>query len=249
NRIHYDYILGNPPFSGSKVMSQTMRNEVTAEFGNIQGSGVMDYVTAWYIKAAKYIQGTKIKAAFVSTNSIVQGEQVAILWGQLLNVYGIKIHFAHRTFDWSNEASKNAAVYCVIIGFANFDTDKKTIFDYEDIKGEPHAITAKNINPYLIDARDIFIDRRNKPISNVPQMYKGSQPTDGGNLLFSESEKNDFLKLEPKAKKYIKPFISAHEFIHGENRFCLWLVNAEPSELRQMPHLLKRIESVRQMRL
>lgn len=249
NRIHYDYILGNPPFSGSKVMSQTMRNEVTAEFGNIQGSGVMDYVTAWYIKAAKYIQGTKIKAAFVSTNSIVQGEQVAILWGQLLNVYGIKIHFAHRTFDWSNEASKNAAVYCVIIGFANFDTDKKTIFDYEDIKGEPHAIPAKNINPYLVDARDILIPKRQKPLCNVPEMSFGNMPLDGGHLLFSDEEKKEFLKKEPNAKKFIKPLISAYEFLNGEKRWCLWLVGVEPSEFKQMPEVLKRVELVRKFRL
>ena len=133
--IKYDYIIGNPPFIGSNIMSQFQRDQIVKEFNNIQGGGVLDYVTGWYLKAAKYIQGTKIKVAFVSTNSIVQGEQTSILWGQMLNKYGVKIHFAHRTFKWSNEAKGNAAVYCVIIGFANFDTTNKTLFEYEDIKG------------------------------------------------------------------------------------------------------------------
>ena len=248
-KIHYDYILGNPPFIGSKIMTQIQRFEVAIEFGNVAGSGVLDYVTAWYIKAAKLIKNTTIKCAFVSTNSITQGEQVGILWNVLMNLYGIKIHFAHRTFKWSNEAKGNAAVYCVIIGFANFDTNNKSIFEYEDIKGEAHEIKAKNISPYLVDAKDIFIARRNKPICNVPLMLKGSQPTDGGNFLFTEEEKNDFLVKEPNARKYIKPLISAHEFLNGHKRFCLWLVDAEPGELKQMPNLLIRIDGVRQMRL
>ena len=243
------YIIGNPPFIGSKIMKQNQRDQIVKEFENIQGSGVLDYVTGWYIKAAKYIQDTKIKVAFVSTNSIVQGEQTSILWGQMLNKYNIKIHFAHRTFKWSNEAKGNAAVYCVIVGFANYDTVNKSIFEYEDIKGEAHEIKAKNINPYLVDAKDIFITKRTTPLCNVPKMFKGSQPTDGGNFLFTEEEKNEFLKKEPKAIKFIKPLISAHEFINGEKRYCLWLVDAEPSELKQLPHLLQRIEGVKQMRL
>jgi len=249
NEIRFDYILGNPPFIGSKIMSQAQRDAVVKEFDYIQGAGVLDYVTAWYIKAAKYIKGTKTKVAFVSTNSIVQGEQTSILWGQMLNKYKIKIHFAHRTFKWSNEAKGNAAVYCVIVGFANFDTANKSIFEYEDIRGEAQELKVKNINPYLVDAKDVFIARKNKPICNVPQMFKGSQPTDGGNLLFSEEEKTEFLLKEPNAAKFIKPLISAHEFINGEKRYCLWLVDAQPHELKQMPHLLKRIEGVRQMRL
>ena len=243
------FILGNPPFIGSKIMKQSQRDQIVKEFDNTDGSGVLDYVTGWYIKAAKYIQGTKIKVAFVSTNSIVQGEQTSILWGQLLNKYKIKIHFAHRTFKWSNEAKGNAAVYCVVIGFANFDAFTKVIFEYEDIKGKAHEIKVKNINPYLVDAKDLFITKRTSPLCHVPKMFKGNQPTDGGNFLFTAEEKNDFLKREPKAKKYIKPLISAHEFINGEKRYCLWLVNAEPGELKQMPYLLERIDGVRQMRL
>jgi hypothetical protein len=243
------YIVGNPPFIGSKIMSQTQRNQIVKEFDNIKGCGVLDYVSGWYIKSAKYIQNTKIRVAFVSTNSIVQGEQTSILWGQMLNKYNIKIHFAHRTFRWSNEAKGNAGVYCVIIGFANYDIKDKSIFEYEDIKGEPHEIKSNNINPYLVDADNILITKRTITLCDVPKMFKGSQPTDGGNFLFTEEEKNDFLSLEPKANKYIKQLISAHEFINGEKRFCLWLVDAEPSELKQMPHLLKRIEGVKQMRL
>jgi hypothetical protein len=243
------FILGNPPFIGSKLMKQSQRDQIVKQFDNADGSGVLDYVTGWYIKAAKFIQGTKINVAFVSTNSIVQGEQTSVLWGQMLSKYKIKIHFAHRTFKWSNEAKGNAAVYCVIVGFANYDTNNKSIFEYENIKGEAHELKAKNINPYLVDAKDFFITKRTTPLCSVPKMFKGSQPTDGGNFLFTEEEKNEFLKKEPKARKFIKPLISAHEFINGEKRYCLWLVDAEPSELKQMPHLLHRIEGVKQMRL
>jgi hypothetical protein len=245
----YDYIIGNPPFIGSKIMSQNQRDDVVRHFDNIQSAGVLDYVTAWYIKAAKYIQGTKTKVAFVSTNSIVQGEQTSILWGQMLNKYNIKIHFAHRTFKWSNEAKGNAAVYCVIIGFANFETNNKSIFEYEDIKGEAHEIKAKNINPYLIDAKDILITKRANPLCNVPEMSFGNMPLDGGHLLLSDKEKTEFILKEPKAEKFIIPLISAYEFLNGEKRWCIWLVGAEPSELKQLPNILKRIEAVKKFRL
>jgi hypothetical protein len=243
------FIIGNPPFIGSKIMSQFQRNQIVKEFDNIQGSGILDYVTGWYYKAAKYIQNTKIKVAFVSTNSIVQGEQTSVLWGQMLNKYGIKIHFAHRTFKWSNEAKGNAAVYCVIVGFANYDSNNKHIYEYEDIKGEAHEIKAKNINPYLVDAKDLLIDKNSNPICNVPKMSFGNMPLDGGNLLFTDDEKNEFLKKEPKAEKFILPLISAQEFLNGLNRWCLWLINAEPSELKQLPEVIKRIELVKKFRL
>ena len=249
DEIKFDYILGNPPFIGSKMMSQFQRNQIVKEFDNSKGSGVLDYVTGWYIKAAKYIQGTQTKAAFVSTNSIVQGEQTSILWGQMLNKYGIKIHFAHRTFKWSNEAKGNAAVYCVIIGFANFNTSTKRIFDYEDIKGEAHEIKAKNINPYLIDAKDILIEKKSNPICNVPKMSFGNMPLDGGHLLLSDEEKNEFLINEPNSQKFIYPLISAQEFLNGKKRWCLWLIDAEPNELKQLPEVLKRIKLVRNFRL
>jgi hypothetical protein len=245
----FDYILGNPPFIGSKIMNQQQRDSVVNEFYNVQGAGVLDYVTAWYIKAAKYIQNTKTKVAFVSTNSIVQGEQTSILWGQMLKKYNIKIHFAHRTFKWSNEAKGNAAVYCVIIGFANFDIDNKRLFDYENIKGEAHEVKVKNINPYLVDAKDLLINKSSNPICKVPKMSFGNMPLDGGNLLLSDQDKIEFLLKEPKAEKYIKPLISAYEFLNGEKRWCLWLVNAEPNELKKLPEVLKRVDLVKKFRL
>lgn len=243
------FILGNPPFIGSKIMKQSQRDQIVKQFDNADGSGVLDYVTGWYIKAAKFIQDTKIKVAFVSTNSIVQGEQTSILWGQMLNKYKIKIHFAHRTFKWSNEAKGNAAVYCVIVGFANYDTNNKSIFEYEDIKGEAHEIKAKNINPYLVDAKDLLINKSSNPICNVPKMSFGNMPLDGGHLLLSDDEKNEFILKEPKAEKYIKPLISAYEFLNGEKRWCIWLVGAEPSELKLLPNVLKRVEAVKKFRL
>jgi hypothetical protein len=230
-------------------MKQSQRDQIVKQFDNADGSGVLDYVTGWYIKAAKFIQDTKIKVAFVSTNSIVQGEQTSILWGQMLNKYKIKIHFAHRTFKWSNEAKGNAAVYCVIVGFANYDTNNKSIFEYEDIKGEAHEIKAKNINPYLVDAKDILINKSSNPICNVPKMSFGNMPLDGGHLLLSDDEKNEFILKEPKAEKFIKPLISAYEFLNGGKRWCLWLVDAEPSELKQLPEVLKRADLVKKFRL
>lgn len=243
------YILGNPPFIGSKIMTQLQRNQIVKEFDNIQGSGILDYVTGWYIKGAKFIQNTKIKVAFVSTNSIVQGEQTSILWGQMLNKYSIKIHFAHRTFKWSNEAKGNAAVYCVIVGFANYDTNNKSIFEYENISGEAHEIKAKNINPYLVDAKDLLINKSTNPICNVPKMSFGNMPLDGGHLLLSDIEKNEFILKEPKAEKFIMPLISAFEFLNGQKRWCIWLVGAEPSELKQLPEVLKRVDLVKKFRL
>jgi hypothetical protein len=243
------FIIGNPPFIGSKIMNQFQRDQIVKEFDNIQGSGILDYVTGWYLKAAKYIQNTKIKAAFVSTNSIVQGEQTSILWGQMVNKYGVKIHFAHRTFKWSNEAKGNAAVYCVIVGFANYDSNNKRIYEYEDIKGEAHEIKAKNINPYLVDAKDILIEKKSNPICNVPKMSFGNMPLDGGNLILSDEEKKEFLSIEPLSEKYILPLISAFEFLNGKKRWCIWLVDIEPNVLRQLSEVIKRVELVKQFRL
>ena len=247
--VQYDYIIGNPPFIGSKIMNQSQRDSVVKEFDNIQGSGVLDYVTAWYIKAAKYIQGTTTKVAFVSTNSIVQGEQTSILWGQMLNKYKIKIHFAHRTFKWSNEAKGNAAVYCVIVGFANYDTVNKSIFEYEDIKGEAHEIKAKNINPYLVDAKDLFLVKRTAAICKVPKIKFGNQPIDGGWLILDEQERNEAVKNEPFIEKYIRRYYGSEEFINGRVRYCLWFENFDPSELKSSKFLMSRIGNVRKFRL
>ena len=245
---NFDFILGNPPFIGSRIMSKNQKADLINVFEDAKNIGELDYVTGWYIKAAKYIKGTKIKVAFVSTNSIVQGLQTSILWGQMLNKYNIKIHFAHRTFKWSNEAKGNAAVYCVIVGFANYDNPNKSLFEYEDIKGEAHEIKAKNINPYLVDAKDIFIDKKSNPICNVPEMNFGNMPADGGEFLFTTEEKNEFLAKEPDAEIYFKPFISAFEFINNKDRWCLWLQDIEPSELKKMKYVLERVQNVKVIR-
>jgi hypothetical protein len=240
------FVFGNPPFVSQENRTTEQREDMKLVFGD--GGAVLDYVCAWYKKAADYIEDTNIKAAFVSTNSITQGEQVGVLWEYLFK-QNIKIHFAHRTFKWNNEAKGKASVYVVIIGFATFDTDKKFIYDYLTPKSEPEEIKVKKINPYLIEFDDVIITDRNTPISDVPKMYKGSQPTDGGNFLFSDQEKKEFLKAEPKAKKFIKPFLSSKEFINGMKRWCLWLVDAEPEELRGLPEVMKRVAGVKAMRL
>ena len=242
-------ILGNPPFVGSKLLNQQQRIEMAEIFDGVKNGKILDYVAAWYLQAAQYIQKTQIKVGFVSTNSITQGEQVSVLWGELLNKFYIKIHFAHTTFKWSNEAKGNAAVYCVIVGFANYDIFKKQLFTYSDIKGDPERIIVKNINPYLANAKDLVITRRSKPINNVPKMAFGNMPLDGGNLIFSDEEKQLFLKKEPNAQKFILPLISAREFLNNKKRWCLWLVDIAPQELRAMPKILERIEAVKKFRL
>ena len=243
------YIIGNPPFVGARLMSKEQSAQIERVFDHIRGAGNLDYVTAWYAKAAQYIQGTRIKVAFVSTNSIVQGEQVGILWRVLLEKYNVHIHFAHRTFKWSNEAKGNAGVYCIIIGFANFDTDNKTIFEYEDITGEPHILRAKNINPYLVDAKNTLIENRSKPLCDVPTIGIGNKPIDGGNYLFTKEEMEEFIELEPKSAQYFRPWYGAVEFIQQKPRYCLWLGDCSPSELRAMPHCMERVKNVREFRL
>lgn len=249
SKNNLSFILGNPPFIGSKIMKQNQRDQIVKQFDNADGSGLIDYVTGWYIKSAKFIQDTKIKVAFVSTNSIVQGEQTSLLWGQMLNKYNIKIHFAHRTFKWSNEAKGNAAVYCVIVGFANFDTNSKSIFEYENIKGEAHEIKAKNINPYLVDAKDLLINKRSTTICNVPPFIIGSKPLDGGHLCLSPLEKIELIKKEPLSENFIRPLIGAREFLYNEKRYCLWLADANPSELKSMKFVLERIKAVKEDRI
>lgn len=250
----YNYIFGNPPFLGHHYQNEKQKEDMALVFHGVNAFGVLDYVAAWYVCAAQYMQklntGTiKTKTAFVSTNSVSQGEQPSILWSELLNKYQIKIHFAHRTFKWNNEAKGNAAVHVVIIGFANFDIQSKRLFVYEDIKGEPIEVFAKNINPYLVDSKDVIITNRNKPICNVPEMKYGSKPTDGGNFLLDDIEKEQLLSKEPDASKFIKEFISAQEYLNNERRWCLWLVDATPKELKALPEVMKRIEAVKKFRL
>ena len=245
---NFDFILGNPPFIGKSNQNQQQKNDLEKTFAGVKGSGVLDYVAAWYLKAAQLIQNTNTKVAFVSTNSIVQGEQVGILWNLLFNLYKIKIHFAHRTFSWRNEAKGNAAVHVVIIGFANFDIANKSIFEYEDIKGEAHEIKVKNINPYLVDGKDFGLLPREKPICNVTPIAWGNKPVDGGHLILSDDEYKQFIVNEPKSEKFIKPLVSAKEFLNGENRWCIWLVNASPDEIKSMPLVLERVKRVKEMR-
>lgn len=246
-RDRLSFILGNPPFVGSKNLSPEQRQDVAPLFAPIKDGGVLDYVAAWYVKAAQYIEGTTIRCAFVSTNSITQGEQVGALWNWLL-VHGVHILFGHRTFRWSNEAPGMAAVHCVIVGFAKIDYQSKTIFDYADPAGEPHAVKAQNINPYLVDGPDVVISRRDSPICDVPDIAIGNKPIDDGNYLFSEDEKKAFLAKEPAAAKYFRKFYGADDFLYDSPRWCLWLRDCPPEELRRMPHVLERVENVRNFR-
>jgi hypothetical protein len=225
-------------------MSEAQKTDMIHVFGNLHGIGNLDYVTAWYKKAADMMAGTAIRTAFVSTNSVSQGEQVAILWQHLLNDYGIKIHFAYRTFKWGNEARGKAAVHCVIVGFGPNDAACKTIYDSDGSK-----IQAKNINGYLIDANNVFIGSRSKPICGVPEIGIGNKPIDDGNYLFTVEEKDEFIRKEPQAEKWFRPWLGSHEFINGYNRYCLWLGGCSPAELRQMPEAMKRVDAVRQFRL
>ncbi|MCL2381575.1 MAG: methylase [Treponema sp.] len=242
------YILGNPPFLGSRIMNRQQKAEVEKIFNGLKNFGDLDYVTCWYKKAAEYIQGTKIECAFVSTNSICQGLQVPILWPELINRYGVKINFAHQTFKWSNEARGKAAVYCVIIGFGLADRDEKKIYQYATVTSEPVETAVKRINTYLVEGNNVFIINRGKPICKIPEMNFGNMPADGGEFLFAVEEKNQFLKNEPNAKEYFKRFISAHEFLNKGNRWCLWLVDIDPAELKKLKLVYGRVKKVKEIR-
>lgn len=243
------YILGNPPFVGKKEQSESQKYDLNSVFKGRKGTGILDYVTGWYIKSAELIQNTSVKVAFVSTNSISQGEQVGILWNILYNNYKIKIHFAHRTFSWRNEAKGNAAVHCVIIGFACFDTANKSIFYYEDIKGEPQKINVKNINPYLVEGKDITVENRKSPLCNVPEMNYGSMPIDDGHLSLTDEEKTSALKSEPMLTNLIKKYTGGDEFINNKLRWCLWLDKIDPSLIKKSKLILDRIEKTKNFRL
>lgn len=243
-----NYILGNPPFIGKKRRTAEQNADMDYVFAGLNNYGVLDYVCSWYIKALNYIRNTKIKVAFVSTNSICQGEQVGILWEMLFR-NGVKIHFAHRTFKWDNEAKGKAAVHVIILGFATFDTKNKVLFDYESLNSEPHEILVKNINPYLVNQDDILILSRNKPICNVPEISFGNMPNDDGNFLFSSEERNEIIRKSPELEKYFKPFVSAKEFLNNEQRWCLWLEEISPNEIKTNMFIEERVENVRKFRL
>ena len=238
-----DYIIGNPPFVGARIMSSAQKDDLLEIFGKKwKNVGNLDYVCGWYKKASELMKGTKIRAALVSTNSISQGEQVANLWKPLFED-GLKFNFAYRTFRWDSEASDKAHVHCVIIGFSYLDSAKYFIFD------NGKAIEVKNINPYFIDAPSVFVESSPKSLCDIPQIGIGNKPIDDGNYLFSKEEMEDFIKIEPKSQKYFKPWYGSQEFIHQKPRYCLWLGDCSPAELRSMPHCLKRVENVRSFRL
>ncbi|MDO8440793.1 MAG: class I SAM-dependent DNA methyltransferase [Polaromonas sp.] len=242
------FVLGNPPFLGKTYQSAEQKADAAPVFSLLDGGGLLDFVAAWYVKATLYMKmHPLIRSAFVSTNSITQGEQVAALWSWLLS-QGVYIHFAHRTFRWSNEASGKAAVHCVIVGFGLTDPPGKKIFEYENMRGEPHAVPASSINPYLVDAPDVVLQNRRTPICGVPEIVNGSKATEGGNLLLSDADKLALVSEVPSADKWIRPFLGAEEFINKIQRWCLWLVGISPAELRSMPAIYERVQAVRAMR-
>ena len=277
-----DYVVGNPPFIGAKFLSDAQRVDVGRVFHDVHNAGLLDFVAAWYVKAARYLAdaaartgqtpdahepaapksrptpapyapqrqpavSVRTRCAFVSTNSITQGEQVGVLWGWML-AKGMKIQFAHRTFQWSNDAKGVAAVHCVIIGCGTDDLPGKVIFEYPDIKDEPVAHAAKNINPYLVDAPDVVLARRSKPICDVPPMGTGNKPIDDGNYLFTPAQRTEFLRHEPAAEKWFRRWLGGDEFLNNVERWYLWLGDCSPSELRLLPEALKRVRAVQQFR-
>ena len=240
-----DFIIGNPPFVGARWMSRRQKGDVLSIFGKEwPGVGDLDYVTCWYKKAADLMAGTHIRTALVSTNSITQGGAVANLWKPLFG-QGIKINFAWRSFRWDSEASLKAHVHCVIVGFS-FVEEKAgdyIIFDNDKV------CRAAHINAYLTDAPDVFVQGRKKPLCDVPEIGMGNQPIDGGHYLFDETEMHEFISREPASAPYFHPYYGAYEFINQKPRYCLWLGDCSPSEIRRMPHCLKRVEAVRRARL
>ena len=246
-----DYIIGNPPFIGSKMMSEEQRDQIKSIFGNTTGSGVLDYVTGWYKKAALYMDKSPLtRTAFVSTNSIAQGEQVGILWADLYKNHHIQHLFGHQTFKWNNEATGVAAVHCVIVGFAqNTEGFQKAIFQYADITGEPEKVIVKNVNSYLVEGKSVFIMSRQKPICSVPEIGIGNKPIDGGHYLFTTEERDAFLIKEPKSKNYFRRWIGSDEFINGYERWCLWLGEEKEDVLKKIPLIWERVQAVRDVRL
>lgn len=240
---HPDYIIGNPPFVGARLMSPEQKDDMLYVFGkDWKNLGNIDYVGAWYKRSAELMKGTSIQTALVSTNSISQGEQVANLWAPLMRD-GLKINFAHCTFRWDSEASLKAHVHVVIVGFSYVDNHNKFIFD------NGQTIKAAHINPYLVDAPDTFIYSRSKALCNVPAIGIGNKPIDGGNYLFKKEEMDEFIKKEPKSASYFHLWYGSEEFIHQKPRYCLWLGDCSPKEINEMPLCKKRVENVRLLRL
>ncbi|MDX1947625.1 MAG: DNA methyltransferase [Pirellulaceae bacterium] len=241
-------VLGNPPFIGKQYRTAEQQADMAAIWGEVPGAGVLDYVTCWYRKGAEYIAGTAARVAFVSTNSITQGEQVGVLWQELFERFGIKIHFGHRTFPWTSEARGKAHVHVVVVGFAASDSPNKRLYDYEAGEEQVVVRTVRNISPYLIEGPDLALAKRSTPLGDVPPISFGSMPNDGGHLLLTSEEKAELVAREPEAAPFVHPFVGAEEFINGQERWCLWLVEAGAAQLRQLPLVRERIRAVQKHR-
>lgn len=255
SKTDLNYIMGNPPFVGARLMSKSQKNDLFEVWEGHKKTGDLDYVTAWYKKAADYMSGTKIESAFVSTNSISQGQQPAILWRPLMKENHTVINFAYKPFKWSNKnqneskkfrgQGKQAAVHCIIIGFSDYKNSKeKKIFKFEN-----NFKIVKNINPYLVEAPNILIERRSMPLCNVPTIGIGNKPIDGGYYIFTEKEKYEFIDKEPLSQKLFKRWMGAEELLNGYKRYYLYAKNCSPRELKKMPEVLKRIKLVSNYRL
>jgi hypothetical protein len=241
------FVLGNPPFKGKHLRSPSQEMDMELVCRHIKNFKSLDYVCAWYVKATEYLKGTNIRVGFVSTNSITQGEQVGILWS-FLGPNGAVINFAHRTFAWNSEARGKAHVYVVIIGFSFSDYSPKYIYDYEDIKGEPHERVVSSISPYLVPGSNLVATSRGEPLCAVPEMLYGNKPADGGFLTFFDEEKREMIKEDPRSKDFIKPFIGDKEFLHSTSRWCLWLKDANPKDWHDIKPIRNRVNSVKDFR-
>ncbi len=242
------YVLGNPPFVGKHYMIDQQKDDLRTLLPTFRSVGDLDYVTAWYFKACEYIRNHPVRVAFVSTNSITQGEQASVVWPELFRRFGIKIQFGHRTFRWESEARGKAHVHVVIIGFGSGNGGARRIYDYGEDSENPTVHTVRNISPYLIDASDRVVAKHTTPICGAPPMRCGNKPSDGGHLILTDDEKAELLAREPTAQQYIRPFIGSEELINGTYRWCLWLTDASPADLRRMPRVMERIERVRAFR-
>lgn len=242
------YILGNPPFGGKHYQSPSQREDQGAVTRSIRSGSDLDFVANWFIKAAAYVQEGQVDFAFVATNSIVQGEQVPLLWPHLLDEAGLHIRFAHRPFKWSNEARGQAAVHCVIIGLTKKQATPKTIFEYSDPSSEPMAVSASTINAYLIDAPSVIVRKQSSPIDGRPVMRCGSKPSDGGHLILNAEERAELVKQDGRSERWIRPYVGSEEFINGTQRWCLWLEGIEPQELRSIRPIVERVQAVKRFR-
>lgn len=243
------YVFGNPPFLGHQNRTREQAEDMTHVWGHEGRFGRLDFVTCWYRLTTNYLERNRSAlAAFVSTNSVCQGEQVGILWSWLF-ARGIAIRFAHRTFRWSNEASGNAAVHCVIVGFGFEPGNFRTIYEYESVDGEAHATNAVNINPYLVDAPNVIFPSRTQTPEGLPLLTKGSQPTDGGHLILTDAERTELTSRDPLAGNWLRPYVGAEELLHDGKRWCLWLKDISPHELRKSDHVMARVQAVREARL